>query len=71
MGIWGKKTEANPAKIIDNFQDEDEHKKVALFNSPLINQNLTMQEKEKAVNDAVILIKRKALMRGQKCNRYF
>ena len=38
------------------------HKKVAaLFNSPLINQNLTMQEKEKAVNDAVILIKKKSL----------
>ena len=54
--------EANPAKIIDNFQDEDEHKKVAaLFNSPLINQNLTMQEMEKAVNDAVILIKKKSL----------
>ena len=33
----------------------------ALFNSPLINQNLTMQEKEKAVNDAVILIKKKSL----------
>ena len=49
-------------KQIDNFQDEDEHKKVAaLFNSPLINQNLTMQEKEKAVNDAVILIKKKSL----------
>lgn len=57
-----EENEANPAKIIDNFQDEDEHKKVAaLFNSPLINQNLTMQEKEKAVNDAVILIKKKSL----------
>ena len=60
--FWAQmeENEANPAKIIDNFQDEDEHKKVAaLFNSPLINQNLTMQEKEKAVNDAVILIKKK------------
>ena len=59
--FWAQmeENEANPAKIIDNFQDEDEHKKVAaLFNSPLINQNLTMQEKEKAVNDAVILIKK-------------
>lgn len=62
--FWAQmeENEANPAKIIDNFQDEDEHKKVAaLFNSPLINQNLTMQEKEKAVNDAVILIKKKSL----------
>lgn len=62
--FWAQMEEnvANPAKIIDNFQDEDEHKKVAaLFNSPLINQNLTMQEKEKAVNDAVILIKKKSL----------
>ena len=43
--FWAQmeENEANPAKIIDNFQDEDEHKKVAaLFNSPLINQNLTM-----------------------------
>ena len=62
--FWAQmeENEANPAKIIDNFQDEDEHKKVAaLFNSPLINQNLTMQEKENAVNDAVILIKKKSL----------
>lgn len=62
--FWAQmeENEANPAKIIDNFQDEDEHKKVAaLFNSPLINQNLTMQEKEKAVNDVVILIKKKSL----------
>ena len=62
--FWAQmeENEANPAKIIDNFQDEDEHKKVAaLFNSPLINQNLTMQEKEKEVNDAVILIKKKSL----------
>lgn len=62
--FWAQmeENEANPAKIIDNFQDEDEHKKVAaLFNSPLINQNLTMKEKEKAVNDAVILIKKKSL----------
>ena len=62
--FWAQmeENEANPAKIIDNFQDEDEHKKVAaLFNSPLINQNLTMQEKEKAVNDAEILIKKKSL----------
>ncbi len=62
--FWAQmeENEANPAKIIDNFQDDDEHKKVAaLFNSPLINQNLTMQEKEKAVNDAVILIKKKSL----------
>lgn len=62
--FWAQmeENEANPAKIIDNFQDEDEYKKVAaLFNSPLINQNLTMQEKEKAVNDAVILIKKKSL----------
>ena len=62
--FWAQmeENEANPAKIIDNFQDEDEHKKVAaLFNSPLINQNLTMHEKEKAVNDAVILIKKKSL----------
>lgn len=60
--FWAQmeENEANPAKIIDNFQDEDEHKKVAaLFNSPLINQNLTMQEKEKAVNDAVILNKKR------------
>lgn len=53
---------AEPAKIMNSFENEDEHKKVAaLFNSPLISQNLTLQEKERAINDAVIKIKRKSL----------
>lgn len=72
--FWAQmeENEANPAKIIDNFQDEDEHKKVAaLFNSPLINQNLTMQEKEKAVNDAVILIKKKSIDDRAKMQQIF
>lgn len=57
-----EKNEANPAKIIDNFQEEEEHKKVAaLFNSSLLRQNLSLQEKEKAINDAVLLIKKKSL----------
>lgn len=53
--------EANPAQIMDHFQDEEEHKKVAeLFVSP-IRANLSLQEQERAVNDAVIKIKKASL----------
>ena len=46
--------EANPAKIMNYFTDEAEHKMVAeLFVSP-IRANLDLAEQEKAINDAVL-----------------
>ncbi len=51
----------NPAQIMDSYTDEEEHKKVAeLFVSP-IRANLSIAEQEKAINDAVIKIKKASL----------
>lgn len=56
-----KNGQANPAQIMNHFDDEEEHKKVAeLFVSP-IRTNLGLSEQEKAVNDAVIKIKKASL----------
>ena len=53
--------QGNPAQIMNHFEDEEEHKKVAqLFVSP-IRANLTMEEQEKAINDAVMKIKKESL----------
>ena len=53
--------EANPAKIMNYFTDEAEHKMVAeLFVSP-IRANLDLAEQEKAINDAVLKIKKESL----------
>ena len=53
--------EANPAKIMNYFTDEAEHKMVAeLFVSP-IRANLDFAEQEKAINDAVLKIKKESL----------
>ena len=52
--------EANPAKIMNYFTDEAEHKMVAeLFVSP-IRANLDLAEQEKAINDAVLKIKKES-----------
>ena len=51
----------NPAQIMDSYSDEEEHKKVAeLFVSP-IRANLSLAEQERAINDAVIKIKKSSL----------
>lgn len=51
----------NPAQIMDSYSDEEEHKKVAeLFVSP-IRTNLSLAEQERAINDAVIKIKKSSL----------
>lgn len=51
----------NPAKIIDCFESEEEHNKAAgLFNSPL-SKELTLAEKERALNDTVLKIKKNSL----------
>ena len=51
----------NPARIIDNFESEEEHNRAAgLFNSPL-SEKLSLTEKEKALNDTVTKIKKNSL----------
>lgn len=53
--------QANPAQIMNYFTDETEHKKVAqLFVSP-IRANLDLAEQEKAINDAILKIKKESL----------
>lgn len=53
--------QGNPAQIMNHFNDEEEHKKVAeLFVSP-IRANLSLHEQEKAINDAVVKIKKASL----------
>lgn len=53
--------QANPAQIMNYFEDEEEHRKVTeLFVSP-IRANLSIEEQEKAVNDAVLKIKKESL----------
>lgn len=56
-----KSGRGNPAQIMDSYTDEEEHKKVAeLFVSP-IRSNLSIAEQEKAINDAVMKIKKASL----------
>ncbi|MDY5576828.1 MAG: DNA primase [Lachnospiraceae bacterium] len=51
----------NPARIIDQFESEDEHREVsALFNAPL-REEMSKAEKEKALNETVIRIKKNSL----------
>lgn len=53
--------DVNPARIIDYFENEEEHRMVsALFNMPL-REELSLVEKEKALNETVIRIKRNSL----------
>jgi DNA primase len=53
----------NPASIMDQFTDEDEHTKVAaLFVSP-ISHELEHDELERAINDSVLKIKKDSLER--------
>ena len=51
----------NPAKIINHFESEEEHREVsALFNMPL-RQEMSPTEREKALNDTVRKIKKNSL----------
>lgn len=53
--------EVKPAKIINHFQNEDEHKEAASLFNALLSQEWTKEEKEKALNDTVIRIKKNSL----------
>lgn len=51
----------NPAKILNNFTEEEEHRQAAeLFNTSL-REEMSVQEKEKALNDTVIKVKKNSL----------
>ena len=51
----------NPAKILNNFTDEEEHKKAAeLFNTSL-REEMSREEKEKALNDMVLVVKKSSI----------
>lgn len=51
----------NPASIINRFESEEEQSEVAsLFNKGLL-EGMSLQEKEKALNDTVIMVKKNSL----------
>jgi DNA primase len=51
----------NPAQIIDHFENEEEHREVsALFNTPL-REEMSLAEKEKALNETIQKIKKNSL----------
>lgn len=56
-----EKNEINPARIIDHFESEEEHREVsALFNTPM-RPDMSQSEKEKALNGTVMKIKKNSL----------
>ena len=53
--------EVNPAKILNEFMDEEEHKEAAkLFNTSM-REDMSIEEKEKALNDMVIKVRQNSL----------
>lgn len=51
----------NPAKILNKFTEEEEHKQAAeLFNTSL-REEMSLQEREKALNDTVYKVKKNSL----------
>ena len=53
--------EINPARILNSFENEDEHKETAaLFNTPL-REELSGQEREKALNETLKKVKKNSL----------
>ncbi|MBQ5446654.1 MAG: DNA primase [Lachnospiraceae bacterium] len=53
--------QVNPARILNDFHDEDEHKKAAeLFNTPL-RDGMNVTEKEMTINDLVRVVKKNSL----------
>lgn len=56
-----KEGNINPAKILNNFTDEDEHRRAAeLFNTSL-REEMSHEEKEKALNDMVVMVKKNSI----------
>lgn len=53
--------EVNPAKIMNHFTDEEEHRKVAGLFHTRIKELTTIQEQEKALKETVIRVKRHSI----------
>ena len=52
----------NPAAILNNFEDGDEQKEVAaVLNTNVLDDSAKSEEREKALNEAVIIIKKHSL----------
>ena len=52
----------NPATILNNFQGDDNHNEVSkILNTNLIEDNADIRDKERALNDAVLNIRRNSL----------
>ncbi|MFQ9934136.1 MAG: DNA primase [Lachnospiraceae bacterium] len=53
----------NPAKILNDFDNEEEHKEAAaIFNTP-ISEEISGKERQKALNETVIKVKKNSLIR--------
>ncbi len=62
--LWNQisnRKEADPARIMDGFSSEEEHTKIAKLFVPPFSKDLNEADKEKAINDAVLRIKRQSL----------
>lgn len=55
------KGNVNPAAIINTYSTEEEHNEVASIFSRELNEGLSRQERQKALNDTVIKIKRNSI----------
>ncbi len=55
------KGSVNPAAIINTYSTEEEHNEVASIFSRELNEELSRQERQKALNDTVIKIKRNSI----------
>ena len=66
--LWDmlKNNKVNPAKILDGFTDEEEHKKVSLMFSTPLSEALNKTEREKALNEVVINIRLNSIKNSQK-----
>lgn len=56
-----RKREVNPAKIINAFWDEEEHKEVAALFNQSLNEGLSLSEKEKVLNETIKNVKKNRL----------
>lgn len=57
-----EKSEVNPAKIINHFEDEEEHKQVAALFNTKPKAVETKSDKEKALNETIVRVKENSLI---------
>lgn len=56
-----RKGEVSPAKILNYFESEEEHREAASLFNTVLSSDLSKNEKEKALNDTVIKVKKNSL----------